>query len=141
MQKSDQRMIGLVKDVGGWFNTYRYKFHVGVLSLANQFNAVNANVTEYDKLLEEFVTEEVWKKLLQMHLKATDQPKLRKNLVIGSKLELFVCQTIKAILIAKNNDQDTQSIIKGCDEHTIDLKIPTKLGIAGSLAVREFLDL
>ena len=141
MQKSDQRMIELVKDVGRWFNTYRYKFHVGVLNLANQFNAVNVNVTEYDKLLEEFVTEEVWKKLLQMHLKATDQPKLRKNPVIGSKLGLFVCQTINAILIAKNNDWDTQFIIKGYDEHTIDLKILTKLSIAGSLAVREFLDL
>ena len=135
MQKSDQRMIGLVKDVGRWFNTYRYKFHVGVLNLANQFNAVNVNVTEYDELLKEFVTEEVWKKLLQMHLKATDQPKLRKNLVIGSKLGLFVCQTINAILIAKNNDRDTQSIIKGYDEYTIDLKIPTKLSIARSLAV------
>ena len=92
-------------------------------------------------MLEEFVIEEVWKKLHQMHLKATDQPKLRKNPVIGSKLGLFVCQTINAILIAKNNDRDTQFIIKGYDEHTIDLKIPTKLSIAGLLAVREFLDL
>ena len=52
-------MIRLVKDVGEWFNTYHYKFHVGVLSLVNKFNAVNDNVTEYDKLLEEFVTKEV----------------------------------------------------------------------------------
>ena len=134
-------MVGLTKDVGGWFNTYRYKFHVGVLNLASQFNAVNDNVTDYDDLLEDFVTEEVWKKLLQMHLKATDQSKSKKNPIIGSKLRLFVCQAIKAVLIAKKDGQDTQSVIKGCDEHTIDLKIPTKLGIAGSLAVRELLDL
>ena len=76
-----------------------------------------------------------------MHLKVTDQLKLRKNPVIDFKLELFVCQIVKAILVAKNNDQDTQFIIKGYDKHTIDLKILTKLGIAGLLAVREFLDL
>ena len=134
-------MIGLAKDVGGWFNTYRYKFHLGILNLANQFNAVNDNVTDYDELLEEFVTEEVWKKLLKMHLSATDQSKLRKSPIICSNLGLFIRQTIKAVLIAKKAEQDTQSAIKECDEHTIDLKIPTKLGIVGSLDVRELLDL
>jgi hypothetical protein len=134
-------MVALVKDAAGWYNTYRYKFHVNVLKLANEFNLVNNNVTEYDELLEEFVTEEVWRNLLKMHLKATDQQKLRKNQVIGTKLGLFVRQTVKTVLIAQKRDQDTQSVIKKCDEHTIDLNIPTKLGIAGSLAVRELLNL
>ena len=140
--KTDLRMVGLIKDVGGWFNTYRYKFHVSILKLAKEFKLMNNNTTEYDnELLEEFIAEDVWKNGLQLHLKATDHQKVRKNKGIGSKLRLFVCQTLKAILIAQQNDQDTQVVIKKFDEYTLDLEIPTKLNIAGSLAVRELLDL
>jgi hypothetical protein len=137
-------MVGLIKDVGGWFNTYRYKFHVSILKLAKEFKLINNNVTEYeeyDELLKEFITEDVWKNILQMHLKATDQQRLRKNKEIGSKLGILVCQTVKAVLIAQQNGQDTQSVIKKFDKYTLDLEIPTKLNIAGSLAVRELLDL
>ena len=38
------------------------------------------------------------------------------------------------------NGEDTQSVIKKLDEHTINLKIPTKLGIVESLPVQELLD-
>lgn len=141
ISKTDQQMVGLVRDVGGWFNTYRYKFHVNILKLVNEFKLINKNVTEYDELVEEFITEDVWKNVLQMHLKATDQQKLRKSNIIRSKLGLFVSQTVKAVLIAQQNDKDTQSVIKKCDTYTLDLKIPTKLNIAGSLAVRELLGL
>ena len=139
ISKTDQRMVALVKDVGTWFNTYRYRLHVSVLDLANQFKTKYKNETEYDKLLEEFIDEKVWKSMLNMQLKITDQQKLNKNKVICSKLKIFVSQVVKTVLTAQKDNQDTQFAIKKCDEHTIDLKIPTKLGIAGSLAVQELL--
>ncbi|CAG8769608.1 5114_t:CDS:1, partial [Rhizophagus irregularis] len=40
---------------------------------------------------------------------------------------------VKNVLIAQNKNEDTQAIIKKCNEYTIDLKIPTKLGIVKSL--------
>ncbi len=41
--KTDQQMVGLVKDVGGWFNSYRYKFHISIVKLAEQFELANNN--------------------------------------------------------------------------------------------------
>jgi|ERR1043165_7986768 hypothetical protein len=133
-------MGSLLKDVGGWYNTYRYKFHVGVVKLANEFNIIYGDKTTDYGELEEFITEDVWRQLLQMHLKVTDQQKLRKNRIIVVKIGAFVRQVVKAILIAQKRGEDTRSIIKKCDNHTIDLNIPTKLGIIGSLAVRELLE-
>ncbi|RIB15498.1 hypothetical protein C2G38_2192268 [Gigaspora rosea] len=93
----------------------------------------------YDEL-NEFVTNNVWKQLLQMHLKATDQTKLKKDSEIFTQLKNFVHQVIKAVLIAKDNHKDTQNAIRKCDEYTIDLEIPTKFGIVKSLPVRELLN-
>jgi len=75
-----------------------------------------------------------------MHLKATDQQKLRKNLTIVTKLGLFIRTVIKTVLIAMKTEDDTQMIIKKYDKDTIDLEIPTKLGIVRELPVRELLD-
>ncbi|PKB93867.1 hypothetical protein RhiirA5_440118 [Rhizophagus irregularis] len=47
--------------------------------------------------------------------------------------------SVKNVLIAQNKNEDTQAIIKKCNEYTIDLKIPTKLGIVKSLPVRKLL--
>ena len=75
-----------------------------------------------------------------MHLKATDLVKLGKDDTIVTNLGAFVRQVVKSVLIAQTNNEDTQAIIKKCDEYTIDLlKIPTKLGIVKSLPVRELL--
>jgi hypothetical protein len=49
-------------------------------------------------------------------------------------------QAVKDIVTAIENQEDTQSVIKRLDKYTIDLKIPTKLGIVESLPVRELLD-
>ncbi|CAI2185750.1 10864_t:CDS:1, partial [Funneliformis geosporum] len=57
--------------------------------------------------LDEFITEDVRKQLLHMHLKVTDQQKLRKNLVIVTKLGLFVQTVIKTVLIAIRTKDDT----------------------------------
>lgn len=74
-----------------------------------------------------------------MHLKATDLVKLRKDDTIVKNLGAFVRQAVKNVIIAQNNNEDIQAIIKKCDEYTIDLKISTKLGIVKSLPVRELL--
>ena len=37
IDKTDYRLGLLLKDVGGWYNTYRYKFHVSIVKLANEF--------------------------------------------------------------------------------------------------------
>ncbi|RIB30321.1 hypothetical protein C2G38_2026937 [Gigaspora rosea] len=98
------------------------------------------NVKEpYDKL-DKFVINDVWKQLLQMHLKATDQTKLKKNSEIFTKLEIFVYQVIKTVLIAQDKHKDMQNVIRKCDEYTIDFEIPTKFEIVKSLLVRELLD-
>ncbi|CAG8788386.1 13495_t:CDS:2, partial [Dentiscutata erythropus] len=104
--KTDQRLGSLIKDVGRWYNTYRYTFHTAAVKLANEFRSVNESAKElYDKL-NEFVSDEVWKQLLQMHLKV-----------------------IKSILIAQDKNKDTQNAIRKCDEYNIDLEIPTRLRI------------
>ena len=100
-------MVGLVKDVGGWFNSYRYKFHISIVKLADQFELANNNVTEYVELLEEFVIEDVWRRILQMHLKSTNQQQLKKDEVICSKLGLFVRQVVQAVLIARKHSEET----------------------------------
>ncbi|CAG8763114.1 963_t:CDS:1, partial [Funneliformis caledonium] len=52
-----------------------------------------------------------------------DIVKLRKEIIIVTKLSAFVRQVTKNILIAQENEEDTQVVIKKCDKHTIDLKI------------------
>lgn len=93
----------------------------------------------YDEL-DEFITEDVWRQLFQMHLRATDQQKLRKDSEIITNLGIFVRHVVKAILIAQKDKEDTQAVVKKCDENTIDLPIPTKLGIVKVLPVRDLLD-
>ncbi|CAB4441430.1 unnamed protein product [Rhizophagus irregularis] len=140
ISKTDSRIGALLKDVGGWYNTYRCKFHVAVVKLADDFIVTHENAVEpYDEL-NEFITEDVWRRVLCMHLKATDQQKLKRDEAIITKLGIFMQQVVKAVIIAQKNSRDTQPIIKKYDEYTIDLKIPTKLGVVESLPVRELLN-
>ncbi|PKY55668.1 hypothetical protein RhiirA4_475286, partial [Rhizophagus irregularis] len=107
--KTDPRLGTLVKDVGSWFNTYRYKFHVAIVKLANEFKTTHKRAVEpYDEL-DEFITEDVWRQLFQMHLRATDQQKLRKDSEIITNLGIFVRHVVKAILIAQRDKEDTQA--------------------------------
>ena len=77
---------------------------------------------------------------MQIHLKVTDQQKLRKDSVIITKFGIFVRTAVKTVLVGMRTNEDTQKAIKKCDEDMIDLKIPTKLGVVSSLPVRELLD-
>ncbi|CAG8705239.1 2317_t:CDS:2, partial [Rhizophagus irregularis] len=87
------------------------------------------DVVEPYNELDEFITEDVWRQLFQMHLRVTDQQKLKKDSEIITNLGIFVRHVVKAILIAQRDKEDTQAVVKKCDENTIDLPIPTKLGI------------
>ncbi|EXX50275.1 hypothetical protein RirG_101570 [Rhizophagus irregularis DAOM 197198w] len=138
--KTDPRLGTLVKDVGSWFNTYRYKFHVAIVKLANEFKTTHKRAVEPYNELDEFITEDVWRQLFQMHLRVTDQQKLKKDSEIITNLGIFVRHVVKAILIAQRDKEDTQAVVKKCDENTIDLPIPTKLGIVKVLPVRDLLD-
>jgi len=53
--------------VGGTIHTV-----ISVVKLANEFNIIYGDKTTDYGELEEFITEDVWRQLLQMHLKATD---------------------------------------------------------------------
>ncbi|CAG8840507.1 663_t:CDS:2, partial [Cetraspora pellucida] len=87
--KTDRRLGSLTRDIGGWYNMYHYKFHVAAVKLVNEFRSINESTEEpYDEL-DEFISDEVWKQLLQMHLKATNQTKLKKNPEILMKLRIF----------------------------------------------------
>lgn len=73
-------------------------------------------------------------------MKATDQLKLKKDGEIINKLGTFIREAVKAIITAIENKEDTQSVIKEHDMYTINLRIPTKLGVVESLPVQELLD-
>ncbi len=75
-----------------------------------------------------------------MHLKVTDQQKLRKDSIIITKLGIFVRTAVKTVLVNMKTNEDTQKTIKKCDEDTINLKILTKLEVVSSLLMRELLD-
>ncbi|CAB5377482.1 unnamed protein product [Rhizophagus irregularis] len=90
---------------------------MSVIKLVNEFKTVYERAEEpYDELTE-FIIDDAWQQALHLHLKAT----------------------VKNVLIAQNNNEDTKAIIKKWDKYTIDLKIPTKLGIVKSLPVRKLL--
>ncbi|RGB29298.1 hypothetical protein C1646_766781 [Rhizophagus diaphanus] len=114
ISKTDIRLGSLVKDIARWVEE------------------------PYDKLTE-FITDDAWRQAFHLHLKATDLVKLRKDDTIVTNLNAFVRQAVKNVLIVQNKNEDTQTIIKKCDEYTIDLKISTKLGIVKSLSVRKLL--
>ncbi|CAG8749203.1 869_t:CDS:2, partial [Funneliformis caledonium] len=57
--KTDYRLNSLTKDVAGWFNTYRYKFHISIVKFANEFK-IAYEQEPYDEL-NEFITEDVWR--------------------------------------------------------------------------------
>jgi hypothetical protein len=39
--KTDSSIGALIKDVGSWFNTYRYKLHTNLTQLAKEYIALN----------------------------------------------------------------------------------------------------
>ncbi|KAF0538288.1 hypothetical protein F8M41_007973 [Gigaspora margarita] len=39
--KTDQRLGSLIKDVGRWYNTYRYTLHTSAVKLVNKFRSIN----------------------------------------------------------------------------------------------------
>ncbi|CAG8579101.1 9413_t:CDS:2 [Dentiscutata heterogama] len=126
IRKSDYRMVTLVKDMGSWFDVYRHNLHVAITSLAGDFAATHQH-------------EVTWKKVLRVHLQATDLPVLNNDSEIITKLGTFIRQAVRDVLIAQNKQQDTRIAIRKCDEITLDLKIPTKLGIVKTLPVRTLL--
>ncbi|PKY52673.1 hypothetical protein RhiirA4_470463 [Rhizophagus irregularis] len=90
---------------------------MSVIKLVNEFKTVYERAEEpYDELTE-FIIDDAWQQALHLHLKAT----------------------VSNVLIAQNNNEDTKAIIKKWDKYTIDLKIPTKLGIVKSLPVCKLL--
>ncbi|CAG8712842.1 28369_t:CDS:2, partial [Dentiscutata erythropus] len=142
INQGDHRMAALVKDVDGWYNSYRYKLHVAILQLAEEFSETHEWDGEEPSMIEIelFVSENVWRQVLHFYLKATDLPTLNKDTEILTKLSTFVRKTVNDVLKAQKKDEDTQHLIKKYDEYTLDLKIPTKLGIAKFLPVRDLLD-
>ncbi|CAG8793458.1 23352_t:CDS:2, partial [Cetraspora pellucida] len=68
------------------------RFHVAAVRLANKFRSTNESATEPYDVLDGFVSDKVWKQLLQMHLKATDLAKLKKDSKTFKKLGVFVYQ-------------------------------------------------
>ncbi|CAG8533067.1 8486_t:CDS:2 [Racocetra fulgida] len=124
------------------FNNYRNKFHVAISSLADDFSGTDEleEIPSIDEL-SDFVTEDVWRLVLQLHLKATDLPALKNEPEMYNKFSIFVYQAVRNVLIAQKNKKDTKNAIRKCDEITIDLKIPTKVGIVKTLPVRELINL
>ncbi|CAG8700437.1 9463_t:CDS:2, partial [Racocetra fulgida] len=56
-------------------------------------------------------------------------PAHRNDSEIITNLKIFVQQVVKTVLVAQDNHKDMQNAIRKCDEYTIDLEIPTKIGI------------
>ncbi|CAG8601135.1 29525_t:CDS:2, partial [Racocetra persica] len=142
IKKSDYRLGTLAKDMGYWFDSYRYKLYVAISSLADEFSETY-DQEEIPSIgeLSDFITDDVWKQVLKLHLKATDLPALKNDPEMFNKLGTFVRQAVRNVLIAQKNEQNIRSAIRKCDKITIDLKIPTKIGIVKTLPVRELLNL
>ncbi|CAG8492717.1 9669_t:CDS:2 [Dentiscutata erythropus] len=142
ISKGDHRMAALVKDVGGWYNSYRYKLHVAILQLAEEFSKTHQWDGEEPPMIEIelFVSENVWRQALHFYLKATDFPTLNKDTEILAKLGTFIRKMVNDVLKDQKRDEDTQHLIKKYNEYTLELKIPTKLSIAKFLQVRDLLD-
>ncbi|CAG8752419.1 13525_t:CDS:2, partial [Dentiscutata heterogama] len=58
ISKTDQRLGSLVKDIGGWYNSYQHKFHIVLINLANEFSSTNESAKEPYNKLDEFVSDE-----------------------------------------------------------------------------------
>ncbi|CAG8705803.1 11853_t:CDS:2 [Funneliformis mosseae] len=139
ISKTDDRLGSLVKDVSSWYNMYRFRLHVTIVKLTTGFLSTHKSAREPYNEIDAYITDEVWKQMLLMYLKETDQLKLRKDQLIVTKLGIFVRMVTKKVLIAMITGKDTQQVIKTCDEITIDLKIPTKPGVVKESSVRELL--
>ncbi|CAG8823070.1 3950_t:CDS:2, partial [Cetraspora pellucida] len=140
IQKSDYRMGTLLKDMGNWFDIYRYRLNQAVSNLADEFSAShNWSGEPSMSAISDFISDDVWKQVLKLHLKSTDLPVLQNDHEMFMKLGDFVCQAVRKVLIAQTNGLDPKSAIRRCDKITLDLKIPTKLGIIKTLSVRELL--
>ncbi|CAG8633784.1 1332_t:CDS:2, partial [Gigaspora rosea] len=93
---SDPNMPALIRDVENWFDTYRYKLHLSILNLACQFS----NIYEWqdEPLMHDlniFINGDIWRQTLQLHLKSTDMPALKRDLEMYKLFGVFVRQAIK----------------------------------------------
>ena len=60
-----------------------------------------------DNELFTFISSDVWKEILRLHLNATDLVTLKNDLGMLKKLGIFICKAVKAVIIAIDNRQDT----------------------------------
>ncbi|CAG8463509.1 17958_t:CDS:2 [Racocetra persica] len=111
-----------MQNMASWFDVYCYKLHVAILNLAVEFSETHEIEGEPSiSELSEFISEDVWKKVLQLHLKATDYPVLKNDPVMFTKLGTFVYQAVKKVLVVINSEQNTRNTIRKYDEITLDL--------------------
>ncbi|CAG8728859.1 3059_t:CDS:2, partial [Funneliformis caledonium] len=110
ISKTDDRLGSLVKDVGSWYNMYCYRLHAAIVKLTTGF--LSTHKREPYNEIDAYITDEVWKQMLLMYLKATDQLKLRKDQLIVTKLGIIILMVTKKVLIAMITRKYTQQVIK-----------------------------
>ncbi|CAG8761679.1 14720_t:CDS:2 [Dentiscutata erythropus] len=128
--ESDYHIATLVKDMGSWFDVYRHNLHVAISTLAEKnHQLVSIRIYKRSNL----------EKSTQAAFASYRFAILDNDPEIIMKLGTFVCQVVINVLIVQNNQQNTRTAIRKCDEITLDLKILTKFGIVKTLPVRTLL--
>ncbi|CAG8787434.1 21129_t:CDS:2, partial [Dentiscutata erythropus] len=87
-----------------------------VSKLADQFTLThNWEIESLYSGLSTFISDDIWKETLQLHLKCTDLMALKKDSLMLNKLGIFVLKAVEAVAIAMANNEDTRIAIQDCD--------------------------
>ncbi|CAG8552289.1 7393_t:CDS:2 [Gigaspora margarita] len=137
ISKADKQIPALIKKVGSCFDDYRYRFLAKLRKRADE--CLNQFDIPTDAQLLEFISEDIWCEILCQFLEATEQHVLRHNKKIWNALGDFVREAIKKIITSKLEGTDMKIALRSCDAITVNLQIPTVLGVVARLPVQDLL--
>ncbi|CAG8614890.1 22157_t:CDS:2 [Gigaspora margarita] len=122
ISSSDKTSL-ITSSVGSCFDDYCYHL------LAKLRKKAGDNNIPTDAQLLEFILEDIWYEILCQFLEAIEQHVLRHNKNIWNALGDFVHEAIKKIIASKLEETDMKIALCSCDAITVNLQIPTVLGV------------
>ncbi|CAG8839453.1 10928_t:CDS:2, partial [Racocetra persica] len=114
ISKVDKQMPVLIKKVGSCFDDYCYHLLAKLRKRADECLNQFGNIASTDTQLLDFISEDIWCEILSQFFEATEQPALHKK----TNMKVALCS---------------------CDAITVNLPIPTVLGVVTCLPVQDLL--
>ncbi|CAG8697008.1 11262_t:CDS:2, partial [Racocetra fulgida] len=139
ISKVNKQILALIKKVGSCFDDYHYRLLAKLRKRADECLNQFGNIAPTNAQLLDFISENIWCEILSQFLEATEQPALRHNKRIWNALGNFVREAIKKIIISKIEETDMKVALRSCDAITVNLPIPTVLGVVTRLLVQDLL--